>query len=333
MRPSDPSTPMPVSAGGFADPAFAASVLEASADCIKFIDLDGKIRFMNGLGLCLNEIDDFSEVEGRTWASMWPQHHGLMIAEALEEARAGRVARFSGECPTAKGVPKWWDVVVSPVLDPVSGKLKGMVAISRDVTASWREKEAAQLLTQEMAHRLKNFFTVIDGLISMSSRRAPEAKEFADIVRARLSALGSAVNYVGPLEAPPDLSLHGLLNDLFAPYGSAEIKVEGDDAIIGRNGSAALALAVHELATNAVKHGALSAPQGRVLVTTAKRDDRYEIVWRETGGPPAHAGTPGFGSTLLENAARTHLDGELERLWTATGLTVRLDLALDALAR
>lgn len=316
----------------FEDRAFAESVLESSADCIKFIGLDGAIRYMNGLGLCMNEIDSFSVVDGKSWASLWPEAARATIEGALSEARAGRVARFSGFCPTAKGNPKWWEVVVSPVRGP-GGQPKGMVAISRDVTERKREHEAAELLAREMAHRLKNFFTVIDGLIAMSARRAPEAKEFSETVRARLAALGSAVNYVGPLEAPPDLSLHGLLAGMFAPYGSAEIQLSGDDAVVGRNGSASIALAMHELATNAVKHGALAKPEGRVRVTTRRDGPRYQIEWRETGAVDPKPGVAGFGSTLMENAVGAHLEGALERDWTASGLIVRMNVALEALAR
>lgn len=313
------------------DIAFAESVLEASADCIKFVSLDGRLRYMNTLGLCLMEIDEFSAVEGQLYTALWPAHNRPMLEEALETARRGQVARFRGDCPTAKGKTKWWEVVVSPVR-AAEGGVKGFVAISRDVTDRHLEEEAAALMAQESAHRTKNFFAVVEGLISLSARRASkDSQAFAETLRARLSALGRAVSYVGPLEPAPDLSLHALAYDLFSPYGA--IKLRGDDAPIGRNGAAALALALHELSTNAVKYGALAQPNGHVTVATKRDGDRYQIIWEEHGAVGAQQGASGFGSMLIENAVRTHLEGVFEREWRESGLVLRMDVALEALAR
>lgn len=313
------------------DRAFAESVIEASADCIKFIGLDGALLFMNSLGLRLMQIDDFATYHGKPYAAMWPAHNRAIVERALEAARGGEVARFCADCLTAKGEQRWWDVVMSPVRD-ADGRIKGLAAISRDVTERRREEEAAALMAQEAAHRTKNFFAVVEGLISLSARRASqEAQTFAETLRARLAALGRAVNYVGPLEPAPHLSLHGLARELFAPYDS--IALSGDDAQVGRNGSAALALALHELSTNAVKYGALARPGGRAKVETRRRGDRYEIVWEESGARLGKPGAPGFGSTLIDNAVRTHLEGAIERTWRAEGLRVRMDVALGALAR
>lgn len=331
MRPTDLMPNAPQRPAVLDDQAFATSLLEASADCIKFIGPDGRLKYMNTLGLCLMEIDDFSAVEGQPYVSLWPAHNRAMLEEALETARGGEIARFRGDCPTAKGAPRWWEVVVSPVRAG-DGGVKGFVAVSRDVTARHLEEEAAALMAQESAHRTKNFFAVVEGLISLSARRAsPESQAFAETLRARLSALGRAVNYVGPLEPAPDLSLHALAHELFSPYGA--IKLRGDDAPVGRNGAAALALALHELSTNAVKYGALAQPTGSVTVTTTRDGERYRILWEETGAVGAKQGAGGFGTMLIENAIRTHLEGTLEREWRAEGLVARMDVALEALAR
>jgi PAS domain S-box-containing protein len=81
------------------------SVLEASADCIKILALDGTLELMNAPGLAAMELDSFEAVRGKKWTTFWPQPAQLTVAAALEEAGAGRTARFTAFCPTAKGAP------------------------------------------------------------------------------------------------------------------------------------------------------------------------------------------------------------------------------------
>lgn len=326
-------------ANAFLDSDLAASMLEASADCIKLLNLDGTLQYMNRPGVALMEVGDPASIYGKHYTVLWPEEHAGVICGALEKARSGEVARFSGDCPTARGTPKWWDVIVSPVAGP-DGKPKMLLAVSRDITESKRAAEASALLAQEAAHRVKNFFAVVDGLIALAARRAPsDTQAFAGSLRARLAALGRTATYLGPLnytEGDPR-SLHGLLTELFAAYGETpggQIDVRGEDAMVGRAGAASLALALHELATNAVKYGALSRPGGRVVLAIGREDDAVTLRWEERGGPAAPAPTrSGFGSTLIDNSVNTYLSGALERDWGDDGLAVRMRLSAEALAR
>ena len=109
------------------------AIFESSNDCVKMLDPDGCVLSMNKNGQCLMEIDDFSSVAGRAWASLWPQASSGAICTALADARAGRTGRFEAYCPTAKATPKWWDVIVTPVLG-AGGQVEKILAISRDVT-------------------------------------------------------------------------------------------------------------------------------------------------------------------------------------------------------
>jgi PAS domain S-box-containing protein len=119
--------------------ALNRSIVESSTDCVKVLDLDGNLLFMNGPGLCAMEIDDFQSVAGRPWASLWPDDTRPAVEAALATAKAGRPARFAAFCPTAKGKPRWWDVAVSSVRnhdEPVR-----LVSISRDVTAQHQAEQ------------------------------------------------------------------------------------------------------------------------------------------------------------------------------------------------
>lgn len=119
-------------------------LLEASPDCVKLLDVDGKLRFMNVNGMCLLEIDDFARFKGQPWSSLWPAASETVVTDALAEARAGRVTRFAESCPTAKGSLKWWDVVVSPVHDG-AGKLIYILSTSRDITQQKQVEESLRI--------------------------------------------------------------------------------------------------------------------------------------------------------------------------------------------
>lgn len=113
--------------------ALGLHLLAASPDCVKLIDLDGNIQFMNDNGMLLVEIDDFCTVQGRPWLDIWPMEFAQVVKTAMEEARSGRVGRFTAFAITPKGTPKWWDVVVSGIKDD-GQTVSGLLAVSRDVT-------------------------------------------------------------------------------------------------------------------------------------------------------------------------------------------------------
>jgi PAS domain S-box-containing protein len=155
--------------------ALARALFEGSADCVKVIDLDGRLHAMNGPGLCLMEIDDFAAFIGREWASLWPEALRPAVEHAVAEAKAGRVGRFEGLCPTAKGSPKWWDVQVSPVPGP-DGTPRTLLSVSRDMTT--RAEGNAALGESEARFRnladhapLMMWVTEPDGYCSYLNRR------------------------------------------------------------------------------------------------------------------------------------------------------------------
>ena len=109
------------------------AIFESSNDCVKMLDRDGALLSMNKNGQCMMEIDDFRSVAGLAWPTLWPAESHGAILHALDEARAGRTGHFAAFCPTAKATPKWWDVIVTPVLG-AGGSIERILSISRDVT-------------------------------------------------------------------------------------------------------------------------------------------------------------------------------------------------------
>ena len=138
------------------------SILEASEDCIIIVGTDGRLEMMNGPGARAIEVDTPEQLVGQSWASLWPKAARRTVAAALDEARSGRAARFTSFCPTAKGSPKWWDVVVTPMSD-AAGEVRRLLSISRDVTAI---RAATDRLRWTSEH---------DGLTDLPNRRAFQA--------------------------------------------------------------------------------------------------------------------------------------------------------------
>ena len=147
------------------------SVVQASVDCIKIVDLEGRIQFINEPGLCALQIDDPDSVIGRKWQDLWPECYSDAISAAVEAASFGERIRFSGNCPTAKGEPRWWDVSVTPMITD-DGKVDRILAISRDVTNQRRTSEELRWASEH------------DALTKLPNRRAFESRLRAATIRA-----------------------------------------------------------------------------------------------------------------------------------------------------
>ncbi|MEH2087291.1 PAS domain-containing protein [Nostoc sp.] len=129
---------------------FKNRILDSSSDCIKVLNLDGRLLYMNTGGLCLMEIDDLNAHLNNEWLCFWEGSSRQQAEEALAATKTGKVSIFNGYCPTVKGTPKWWEVVISPILD-ASGQMERILLISRDIT----DRKKIELLLQESEARLK----------------------------------------------------------------------------------------------------------------------------------------------------------------------------------
>ncbi len=119
---------------------FNRTVLESNPDCLKVIDKQGKIRYMNFNGQCLMEIDDFKRVKNKPWWDLWSEKNKDSVKKSIEKALLGENVQFVAQDLTAKSTLKWWDVMVSPVVNP-NGEVKEILAISRDITHQKIEEE------------------------------------------------------------------------------------------------------------------------------------------------------------------------------------------------
>jgi PAS domain S-box-containing protein len=223
------------------------------------------------------------------------------------------------------------------------GRPSRFPAATVDITDLKQAVEARELLARELSHRIKNIFTVVQGLVAMSARTDEAARPFARALQARLSALAQAHEYVrphSPASQPTERerTIFGLLRLLLAPYAAADRErfcLEGEDVAIGESTATALALILHEQATNAVKYGALASDEGRVRISGSRRGDAYHLTWEERGGPTV-TGSPerqGFGTVLAARSITGQLGGDLRHDWQPEGLIMHMSVPVESLAR
>lgn len=216
-----------------------------------------------------------------------------------------------------------------------------MFGVFLDVTGRKQAEEANELLAGEMSHRVKNLITIADALTTMTSRSAETKEEMVRELSNRLAALGRAHDLVRPL--PGKVIASALLGDLFSvllkPYDdlgafSGRIRVSVPRMAIGEMAATNLALVLHELATNSVKHGALSVDVGLLDVSCLVDDEVAVIVWTERGGPKVEAptGSKGFGGKLLGRVIKNYFRGSIDYDWGADGLIATLHLPASRLA-
>lgn len=195
----------------------------------------------------------------------------------------------------------------------------------RDITAQKRVADQLQLVTGELRHRIKNSITVVAGLVRREAKFARDVPEFAAALLTRLSSLASAQDLL-TADSNSDVPLGDIVRAALGPFEARRLQVRPGPELPVRAGSVTLlAMALHELATNAVKHGALSSPEGSATLGWTVEDGRVELDWSETGGPPVSEPTrKGFGSQLITEAAERLPHGALRRVFRSEGLRVTI---------
>lgn len=217
-----------------------------------------------------------------------------------------------------------------------------MFGIFIDVTGRKQAEEGRELLAGEMSHRVKNLLAIASGLTAITSRSTSTSDDMARELTLRLTALGRAHDLVRPVPGQTEAAsalLGDLLTVLLAPYDdlgafSGRIRVSVPRMRVGESATTMIAMVVHELATNSLKHGALSVDTGVLDVSCSAHDEAVTVIWTERGGPKVKppVGSGGYGSKLLERSVTGHLRGSIEYDWAEEGVVITLVLNPDRLA-
>ena len=229
----------------------------------------------------------------------------------------------------------WWTYSYGPI--DLDGKVGGVLVVCNDVTSEHRAREALVLANHELQHRVKNTLAVLSA-VAAQTFRDPSSKSSLEIYQGRLAAFGRAHDLLTTsnwTEAP----LADVVQIALTPYrtGEGRFEVLGPPTIVRSRQALSLSLAIHELATNAIKYGALSAPGGRISITWAVRDidaePHFVFTWQEAGGPAVSppSGT-GFGSRLITRVLKDDFNGPVELSYEPSGLVCRLTTSMKNLA-
>ena len=229
-------------------------------------------------------------------------------------------------------------LTVSPIRDE-TGQIVGASKIARDITARKQAEDRQRLLTAELSHRVKNLFAVVQVLAERSASNASSSAKSVAAFRGRLQAL-SAAHSALIAENWDWASLASVVQTVLGPYLHEDDRICLDvrDLRLNPDFALTLALGLNELATNAIKYGALTSPFGQVTLTARleanEGGDVFRLVWLEDGGPAVASPTvAGFGTSMLTQAIEYQHEGKVELDWRKEGLICRLTLPVARAVR
>jgi PAS domain S-box-containing protein len=255
--------------------------------------------------------------------------------EGFRKQVAGELEFYSIEKRLVR--PNGRDVWVSVRSSPVraaSGELLYVVRVVQDISERKIAERRQKLLIDELNHRVKNTLATVQSLAAQTARGGPAPAVFRERFEGRLTALSKAHDQL-TVRHWENADLRDLLAASLAPYaatGANRIVLRGEDLVLRPRAVLTLAMAFHELITNAAKYGALSTPTGRIEVRWQPvRDDGNDMClcleWEEQGGPPVvRPQRRGFGSRLIEGGVAAELGGRVRLDFEPEGLRCIFDI-------
>jgi PAS domain S-box-containing protein len=298
-----------------------AAIVDSSDDAIIGKDLDGIIMSWNSGAQRIFGYEA-EEVIGKPVTILIPPDRHDEEPGILARIRAGeRVEHYETVRRRKDGALLDISLTISPVRDD-RGNIVGASKIARDITSRKKSEKHRELLMAELSHRVKNTLAIVLSIERLTFPRLMDGSANRAF-RARIQALAQAHGRLAESQWL-GVSLQRLIEDELAPYAQnepANTDLSGPPVTLDPRCAVNMALAIHELATNAAKHGALSSPQGRVMVTWERAREGVRMTWREEGGPPvAQPGRAGFGRLLLEQALHQELDSSVSMDFRPEGL-------------
>ncbi|WP_336488214.1 sensor histidine kinase [Methylobacterium nigriterrae] len=314
-------------------------ILWTTTDCVKVLDLDGRLIALSANGPEVFGVANFAELIGRPWIGFWScEESRASIAKALDAARAGRPSRFQAVLETgpARATVTWWDIAVTPV-DGNDGRPERILAVSRDISELKQNEARQTLLMQELAHRVKNTLAMVQAVATQTLRNAVSLQAAGEALGARLLALAQAHDVLMQ-GAWSSTDLRRLVDGAVALHGDGapdRFHVGGPEVTLAARPGLTLALMLHELGTNAAKYGALSSPAGHVAIAweiaSLRGEDHLLFRWEEIGGPPvSHPTRTGFGTRLIERSLVHSFAGNVRLTYPPTGVVLTMEAPLAA---
>ena len=296
---------------------------------LRYVRLNDGLARINGITI--------EEHIGHTMLEIVPDLSEQVIAparEVLETGKALLAQSVVGETAAAPGEAHSWEVDWYPIME---GDTVHAVGVNvRDVTKYIRMDRELRRVMLELQHRVKNMLANVMALINRARREEGDPKRvMADLV-SRIQALANTHNLLTSRNWEGAELRALLLPELVAVYGEERIHLRGPEIQLNAKAVLAVSMAIHELATNAAKYGALSNDEGQLSVSWSRIDEgEGEVLvlkWKESDGPPV---TPparkGFGSTLIHSTIADSLSGEVNKTFHADGVELLARIPMTSL--
>ena len=303
-----------------------ASIVESSDDAIVSKNLDGIITSWNrGAERIFGYTVE--EAVGQPITMVIPQDRHDEERSILTRIRRGeRIDHFETVRQRKHGSLIVVSLTVSPVKD-AEGKIVGASKIARDITEQKRAQEQIATLAREAEHRSKNLLATVQATVNLS--RSDTAAGLKQAIEGRILALAN-VNSLFVETRWIGAELSAIATQELAPYSEKDerrVRIDGPQVLLEPNAAQAVAMALHELSTNAAKYGALSASKGEIVLTWLhEADGRLTLRWNEMGGPAVKRPThEGFGTRIIQRTIG-QLKGKARFDWRTEGLVCEITL-------
>ncbi|MBV8192063.1 MAG: PAS domain S-box protein [Alphaproteobacteria bacterium] len=316
--------------------AMLAALVTSSHDAIISTDLEGVIGSWNaGAETMYGYTAD--EIVGKRFTLLIPSDRPEEEGTILGCIRRGvGLAHFETARRRKDGTLIEVSITVSPISD-AKGRIVGASKIARDITDRKRQERHQNTLVNELNHRVKNTLASVQSIAAQTLRHSETTAKAQKQITSRLVALSKAHDVLTQRswEGAP---LRQLIEEAVAPHCVPEVErfdLDGPEVWVSPKKALAMTMALHELCTNAVKYGALSADKGRVRIAWSVRDAagqlRLRLRWSEIGGPlVSPPSRHGFGSRLIERGLGLDLGGEVRLAFDPAGVVCVIDAPLTA---
>lgn len=313
-----------------------AAIVESSQDAIVGHAFDGTITTWNAGAEAIFGYTP-AEAIGQPFSILVPEDQADEVPQILGKLRRGeRVEHFEIDRVRKDGKRIDVSLNISAVKD-ASGKVIAASTIAREFTERKLAEDHRNLLMGELDHRVKNILMVITSLVSQTLRSGGSSQDFADDIQGRIQSLSRVHNLLN-LHHQTHADLRNMVTGELGTFRSGiqdRIVIDGkEDVCLTGKATQVLAMALHELATNAAKYGALSTTAGKVKVSwsvaNSTEHPRLSLTWIESGGPPVKPPSrSGFGSQLIEHIVSHELEADVRRQFEPGGVRCTIEFPLS----
>lgn len=312
--------------------ALLASIVESSDDAIVSKNLDGIVTSWNAAAERLFGYTA-EEMIGRPIAILAPADRKSEMPLILSRLRAGeRIHHYETQRCRKDGSLVYISLTVSPIRN-ASGQIVGASKIARDVTEQVELRRRLDLLHREVDHRAKNVLQIVQALLHLT--RATTMEQYIRALEGRIRTLAAAHTQIADNQWR-GAEIGSLLTETVTPFriSPEQIRLSGPSLFVQADAAQALAITIHELATNASKYGALSTPHGAVSLTWAAGDSQLRVDWVERGGPPVTVPhSHGYGMRVIESMLPNQAQGTVHLEWDRDGLSCALGIPAQQWSR